>query len=113
MAARALQMLYVLLRESNEAAAEHYLDASFRLVKDILLECAAPPATLNSDGVQWGEGEWEPILMHSTIDGNPHSAGAKLDHGLVYADYYLLEFANEALKLQREEQRRTKEYASL
>lgn len=105
-AARGLQMLYVLLRDSDPSAAEHYLAASFRLVRDILRECAAPPASLEADGVNWGEGAWEPILMHSTIDGNEHSAGAKLDHGLVYADYYLLEYANEAVKLQRDEQRR-------
>lgn len=76
-------MLYILLRDSEPEAAETYLAASFRLVRDVLRECAAPPAKLEADGVNWGEGGWEPILMHSTIDGNPYSAGAKLDHGLV------------------------------
>lgn len=39
--------------------------------------------------------------MHSSIDGNAGSPSAKLAHGLVYVDYYLPEFANEALTLQK------------
>lgn len=99
-AARALQMIYTLLKDTRPGAGDMYLGAAFRLVDDILRECAAPGASLDSTGVvDWGKDGWETILMHSSIDGNEGSATRKLDHGLVYADYYLLEFANEALKM--------------
>lgn len=54
--------------------------------------------------------------MHSTINGNPKATRQFMDHGLICecifgwswdltdisdADYYLLEFGNEALKMQQ------------
>lgn len=49
--------------------------------------------------INWGDGDWETILMHSTINGHPYAPRLIMDHGLVYADYYFVEFANEVLKM--------------
>ncbi|KAL1413228.1 hypothetical protein Q8F55_000981 [Vanrija albida] len=98
-AARGFQMLYELLLPSDPAAAEYYLSAGFKLIDDTVRECASPAASLKNGAVSWGEGAWETILQHSTINGNQYSNRRLLDHGLVYADYYYVEFANEALKL--------------
>ncbi|ORY20478.1 Six-hairpin glycosidase-like protein [Naematelia encephala] len=101
-AARGLQMLYQLLLPSDKSAAEEYLVRANKLVEDILRECGTPAATLDKDGkVNWGEGSWETLLQHSTINGNEKATRRLLDHGLVYADYYLMEFGNEAIKIER------------
>lgn len=92
-------MLYALLKDSDAVAAQAYLTAAFKLIDDIGRECAAPPASVHDGTVDWGSGGWETVLMHSTIDNNAGSPHPKKDHGLVYADYYWLEFANEAIKL--------------
>lgn len=92
-------MLSVLLKDSDPAAAQGYLDAAFKLIDDIGRECAAPPASVHDGVVDWGKDGWETILLHSTIDNNEGSPHPKKDHGLVYADYYWLEFANEAIKM--------------
>ncbi|ORY35085.1 Six-hairpin glycosidase-like protein [Naematelia encephala] len=99
-AARGMQMLYHLLKDTNPPAASYYLTRSFKLVEDIIRECKTAVASLDEAGnVTWGDDGWETILQHSTINGNRHSPRPIMDHGLVYADYYLLEFGNEALKL--------------
>ncbi|ORY31061.1 Six-hairpin glycosidase-like protein [Naematelia encephala] len=103
-AARGMQMLYQLLTPEDPKVAERYLAAGFKLVSDILRECYTPEASLvqTDDGlsVNWGKADWEPILAHSTISGDV-CGEARQDHGLIYADYYLLEFANEALKMKK------------
>jgi hypothetical protein len=99
-AARGMQMLFLLLRKDQPAKAAKYLGASAKLMNDILRECDTPAATVDKEGaVNWGEGNWEPILKHSTVNGNPTSKDQQMDQGLVYADYYLLEAENEALKI--------------
>lgn len=98
-AARALQMLYEQLVDSDPDAAEHYLAASFKLLDDLVQECATPAASVKGGAVNWGEGEWETILQHSTINNNPDATLKIFDTGLVYADMYFVEAANEALKL--------------
>jgi hypothetical protein len=101
-AARGLQMLYTLLRSTETGAAERYLQAGFKLSDDTIRECATPAASISPKGVaDWGHGDWETILKHSTINGNEHATHRLMDHGLVYADYYFVEFANEALKLKK------------
>ena len=41
---------------------------------------------------------FEAILRHSTTNWNEHAHRKYKDHGLVYADYYLLEFGNKLLR---------------
>ncbi|BEI83675.1 hypothetical protein CcaverHIS002_0402790 [Cutaneotrichosporon cavernicola] len=98
-AAAGMLILFRLLRSADPTAAEQYLARAFKLVRDTLRECKTAAASLTDGKVNWGTGEWETILQHSTINGNRFSARTMMDHGLVYADYYLAEFANEALKL--------------
>lgn len=113
-----LRLARILLPVDQQAAGT-YLTRAFKLVSDTLRECAAPPASLREGHVEFGEGGWETILKHSTINGNPQATRLLMDHGLVCeysvpgrighrtesvldADYYLLEFGNEALKLKAE-----------
>jgi hypothetical protein len=44
------------------------------------------------------ESGFECILRNSTTNWNPHAHKKYKDHGLVYADYYLLEFGNKLLR---------------
>ncbi|KAL8292646.1 hypothetical protein RQP46_001258 [Phenoliferia psychrophenolica] len=62
--------------------------------------CVTPAASVKDGSIDFGEGGWETILKHSTINGNERAQRLLMDHGLSYADYYLLEFGNESLKLQ-------------
>ena len=99
-AARGMQMLFILLNDKAPAEAAKYLTAAEALVDSTLRVCSAPSVKVSQEGhILWGEGHWEPILKHSTINGNPLATDQQLDQGLVYADYYLLEFENEALKI--------------
>ena len=77
-------MLSVLLQPTDARAADYYLGRAFKLVEDVLRECAAPEARLGEGGeVSWGEGGWETILKHSTIAGNPKANRQFMDHGLI------------------------------
>lgn len=98
-AARGMQMLSQLLATSDLAASSYYFTAAIKLIRDTLRECAAPAATVENGVVNWGEEGWETILKHSTINGHRHARRQIMDHGLVYADYYFVEFANEILKM--------------
>ncbi|KAJ5910351.1 unsaturated glucuronyl hydrolase [Penicillium tannophilum] len=44
-------------------------------------------------------GNWDAILRHSTANNNPDAVMRYKDHGLVYADYYFLEFGNKLLRM--------------
>lgn len=104
-AACGLLMLYRVLREADPQAADGYLSAAFALIDAANRECRAPPVKLAEGKVDWGDGAWEPILKHSTINGNPYAKEPSMDTGLVYADYYYVEFGNEAVKLRDEVKR--------
>ncbi|KZO89628.1 glycoside hydrolase family 88 protein [Calocera viscosa TUFC12733] len=98
-AARGLQLLYELLLQKDTKKAEAYLTTGFKLISNILKECLTPEASLKDGVVDWGKGGWEPLLDHSSATGNPRCGWAITDHALIFGDYYLLEFANAALKL--------------
>ncbi|WVR03574.1 hypothetical protein IAU60_000566 [Kwoniella sp. DSM 27419] len=102
LAASGMLRLYRLLLPTDKAAAEGYLVRAVQLVKDIIRECLTPPASLAHGQIDFGKDGWETILAHSTINGNPTCVRQIMDHGLVYADYYLVEFSNELLKIQQE-----------
>jgi hypothetical protein len=42
---------------------------------------------------------FDAILRHSTANNNEHAHKRYWDHGLVYADYFLLEFGNKLLRV--------------
>lgn len=50
------------------------------------------------DNVVIKESSFDGILRHSTTNWNEHAHQKYKDHGLVYADYYLLEFGNKLLR---------------
>ncbi|EUC44484.1 glycoside hydrolase family 88 protein [Bipolaris oryzae ATCC 44560] len=50
------------------------------------------------EGVVVKESSFDGILRHSTTNWNEHAHQKYKDHGLVYADYYLLEFGNKLLR---------------
>lgn len=60
-------------------------------------------ATVNGEGTTHTpltvkESGFEAILRHSTANHNEHAHKPYWDHGLVYADYFLLEFGNKLLR---------------
>jgi hypothetical protein len=60
-------------------------------------------ATVNGDGASYvpltvKDSSFEAILRHSTANHNEHAHKPYWDHGLVYADYFLLEFGNKLLR---------------
>ncbi|KAL1594600.1 hypothetical protein SLS60_010361 [Paraconiothyrium brasiliense] len=61
------------------------------------------PATVNGDSatntpLNIKESGFEAILRHSTANHNEHAHKPYWDHGLVYADYFFLEFGNKLLR---------------
>ncbi|KAF2018810.1 glycoside hydrolase family 88 protein [Aaosphaeria arxii CBS 175.79] len=59
-------------------------------------------ATVNGTGagpaINVNESRFDAILRHSTANHNEHAHKKYWDHGLVYADYFLLEFGNKLLR---------------
>lgn len=91
----------------NHGAAARYVDAAIDLVEGILQHCLSPDgATVVHDETGERRGTFkagtkifEGILMHSTVTNNPNLAIQVRNHGLVYADYYLLEFGTQLLRM--------------
>ncbi|WWC66801.1 uncharacterized protein I206_100707 [Kwoniella pini CBS 10737] len=101
-AAVGMLWLYKLLQPTDKTAAEGYLNRAVKLIQDTIRECLTPQASLKANGeTDFGKDGWETLLAHSTIVGNPKSVRRLMDHGLVYADYYLVEFSNQLLKIQQ------------
>lgn len=62
-----------------------------------------PQSTINGNGrtaksLMVKESAFQAILKHSTANRNEHAHKPYWDHGLVYADYFLLEFGNKLLR---------------
>lgn len=100
--AAGLLITYRVLKDSEPEAADHYLTAAFNLIDAVNREVRTPKAKLVQGKVDWGKDGWETILKNSTINNNEHAVEPSKDTGLVYADYYYTEFANEGLKLSEE-----------
>jgi hypothetical protein len=94
----------------------NFLDIALQIVSQTLdmsydsdLASFEPPtkALVNGNGSNGGavaselrikESAFECILRNSTTNWNEHAHMKYADHGLVYADYYLLEFGNKLLR---------------
>lgn len=78
-----------------------YLDAAFKLMRDVLDMSLTPPALFFQNGeeldVDLGEGGWETILKNATINNYEYAPRRWADTGLVYGDYYAVEFGNRIL----------------
>ena len=53
---------------------------------------------VGAGGFKIRESGFDAILRNSTTNWNPDAHKKYKDHGLVYADYYLLEFGNKLLR---------------
>lgn len=102
-----------------------FLDAALRIVKDTLdmsldrdFASLTPASRANKKGVNGTNANsdvrdvdlsglraqilpsgFEAILRNATVNNNEHSLRRYSDHGLVYADYYLLEFGNKLCRM--------------
>lgn len=111
------QALAALPREQavRMAAGTDFLDEALGIVRDVLAlaydgDYAAferPGEGEGAGGVNGGESAgllglkesgFDGILRNSTTNWNPDAPKKYRDHGLVYADYYLLEFGNKLLR---------------
>ncbi|THC91946.1 hypothetical protein EYZ11_008601 [Aspergillus tanneri] len=80
-AANGLLLLHQILREDSP-----YLEHALQIVTETVDLSMAPDS-------------WETILMNATINNNEYASTRSSNTGLVYADYYFLEFGNQFLRL--------------
>ena len=97
-AANGLLLLHQILRHDTR-----YLDEALRIVKDTISLCqSADSARLlftTDSKIQVQGVTFDSILKHATVNNNEHAIMRYSDHGLVYADYYFLEFGNRLLRM--------------
>lgn len=80
-----------------------YLEAALRIAEAVAAHSlSSQTASLHMDRnakvVARGNG-FDSILMNATANKNGSALKSYSDHGLVYADYYFLEFGNELLRM--------------
>lgn len=101
-----LILAQALLASGSHELSSRYLDMALRIVRDTLDLCGAGKARL----ITQGDGSitvedvdendhFDAILKNATANNNERSLRRAADHGLVYGDYYLIEFGNRLLKL--------------
>ncbi|KAF2013158.1 glycoside hydrolase family 88 protein [Aaosphaeria arxii CBS 175.79] len=88
--------------------AKDYMKNALRIVDDTIrltlskervrLE-SVPNGLASAAACEPNQKVFEAILRSSTVTWNDQSRSASADHGLVYADYYLIEFGNKLLQL--------------
>jgi hypothetical protein len=107
---QSLQSLPISVAEQL-ASKTNFLDISLQIV-DQTLDMAldrdfasfqAPGKMVNGTGaaatdIMVKESGFDAILRHSTANHNEHAHKKYWDHGLVYADYFLLEYGNKLLR---------------
>ncbi|KAJ7476203.1 Six-hairpin glycosidase-like protein [Mycena latifolia] len=118
-AANGLLMIHLALTSTAFADHPHsrdarYFTAAVELIRDTIDMCLTPAARfvpdadgagLTDDGtgkVELGEGGWETILQHATVNNYEFAPRRWADHGLVYGDYYFIEFGNRLLQMEKE-----------
>jgi len=102
------QALQSLEAAEGRASAPTFLDMALQIVSETLdmaldRDFASVEGTQNEAAgedqvVKVRESGFDAILRHSTANKNEHAHKPYWDHGLVYADYYLLEFGNKLLR---------------
>jgi hypothetical protein len=97
-AANGLLLLHQILHNSSP-----YLAAALRIAKetiDLSLSSDTAEFSIGNDGkVRVESGTWDGILMNATANNNENAVMRYSDHGLVYADYYFLEFGNKLMRM--------------
>jgi hypothetical protein len=105
---QALQGLSSATVEEVSPGGKNFLDIALEIVGQTLEMCydndlagfAAERgnASVDAEEIHVKESGFDGILRHSTTNWNPDAREPYKDHGLVYADYYLLEFGNKLLR---------------
>ncbi|KAL4867198.1 hypothetical protein BDV12DRAFT_198408 [Aspergillus spectabilis] len=106
-AANGMVILFqALVSLGQDSLGRRFLDAAFDIVQDTFDLClATEKAQLVHDGKDIaGEDRvagftFESILKSGTANNNQHARRRYCNHGLVYGDYYLIEFGNRLLDL--------------
>ncbi len=97
-AANGLLLLHQILNHDSP-----YLTAAIRIARDTIRHALSTDRATFAAGpdgkVSVKEGNWDGILMHATANNNEYALVRYSDHGLVYADYYFLEFGNKLLRM--------------
>ncbi|KAB8075853.1 Six-hairpin glycosidase [Aspergillus leporis] len=97
-AANGLLLLHQILQGESP-----YLDNALRIVSetiDLSMPSDQVVLTVDSGGnIVVPQVSWESILMNATINNNEYSPSPSNNTGLVYADYYFLEFGNRLLEM--------------
>ncbi|KAI9036450.1 glycoside hydrolase family 88 protein [Aspergillus affinis] len=106
-AANGLLILSQALTSVNQdALARHFLDAAINIVRDTI-DLSLAPETVHfvCDNNEFGvedcsqDSTFEGILKHGTANNNENARRRYQNHGLVYGDYYLIEFGNRLLDM--------------
>ncbi|PSK46583.1 hypothetical protein B9Z65_5551 [Elsinoe australis] len=81
--------------------AERFLDAALAIIDQTIdMSLDKNHARLApGGGVIVEESGFDAILRNATTNNNEHAHQPYVDHGLVYADYFLLEFGNKLLRM--------------
>jgi hypothetical protein len=103
-----LVLVQILIKRGQHTEADGYLRNAIMIVEDTLALCLSKEQVLLETRPNGGvsvafkngaSAPFESILRNSTVTWNKHSQSRNGDHGLVYADYYLIEFGNRLLQL--------------
>ena len=103
-AANGLLLIHQALQAISPGHSSPYLQAALRIMSDTAGYCVDRDdvASLSVDEagkVQVAPGTWDAILRHATANNNQNTLTRYFDVGLVYADYYFLEFGNKLLRM--------------
>ncbi|KAG4436262.1 hypothetical protein IFR05_008244 [Cadophora sp. M221] len=102
-AANGLLLLHQVLRGQGEGA--RYLAAAMRIATETIElslsedKASFAPVADGKDALSVPEGSFDAILRNATACRNEDSLRQYWDHGLVYADYYFLEFGNKLIRM--------------
>jgi hypothetical protein len=101
-----LVLAQCLISRGDYAQGQRYLDAALLLVEDTLaFSLADEKASIVVDGSRVSVEDTRPgetfdaILKNATANFNASDHRRYWDHGLVYGDYYLIEFGNRLLRM--------------
>lgn len=104
-----LLLSQALSARGDDALSRRFLEASIRIVQDTLdLSLAEETARLSGkpDGAGSLQVEdcvpgktFDGVLKHGTANNNEHARRRLADHGLVYGDYYLVEYGNRLMQM--------------
>ncbi|KAH6876388.1 Six-hairpin glycosidase-like protein [Thelonectria olida] len=104
-AANGMLVLSQALAAQNPSLSARYLDAALRIIEDtIAYSLSRDTAKMDvQDGQLVGVDSvpgrtFEAVLRNATVSNSPASMVQIRDHGLVYADYFLIEFGNRLLR---------------